>query len=146
MRKSISVLLIVMVLGLAGYAGYVYFGGKPFVGVTKPKFVSTNTTGSENRSITIEAKVGETFSINLVSNPTTGYDWTVKTDNVTVMYQGYDPVGGGSLVGSPVDRIYKFKALKAGDGKITLLYERSKERGFKVSEVLKTLEVLVRVS
>lgn len=50
-----------------------------------------------------------------------------------------DFAGGGGMGGSQVYRTCKFKALKE-------VYGRSRERGFKESEVLKTLEVDVKAS
>ncbi|MCJ7654194.1 MAG: protease inhibitor I42 family protein [Dehalococcoidia bacterium] len=95
----------------------------------------------------VEVAVGEVFTIPLTSNPSTGYDWTVKHDSEMVEYLGYD-CEPGRMPPAPGDQSYcgyKFKALKVGETKITLIYERSKERGFAVNEVAEIIEVPVTI-
>ncbi len=95
----------------------------------------------------VEVAVGEVFTIPLTSNPSTGYDWTVKHNAAMIEYLGHDskPFTVPPAPGDQVYRTYKFKALKVGETKITLIYEQSKERGFAVSEVAEIIEVPVTI-
>jgi predicted secreted protein len=91
--------------------------------------------------------VGEVFTIPLTSNPSTGYDWTVKHDPAMIEYLGYD-CEPGRMPPAPGDQsycTYKFKALATGETTITLIYEHSKEQGFEVSEVAEIIEVPVTI-
>lgn len=88
--------------------------------------------------------VGEEFTIPLGSNPSTGYDWTVKTDTAMLEFMGDESeLTWNTAPGNQVFRAYKFKALKAGNTNITMIYERSPERGFTKSDVLKSIEIPV---
>jgi len=92
-----------------------------------------------------QVKVGEVFSISLESNPSTGFDWTVKYDETMIEYLGYSSSPQAEMP-KPGDQSYpdyRFKALKSGDTMITLLYQRSKEHGFLQDYVLKTIDVYV---
>ena len=95
----------------------------------------------------INVQVGEVFSIQLGANSSTGYDWTIKNDSMLVEFLGYDselPVGIPPP-GSGSERTYKFKAIKSGTTLLTLIYERSKEHGFAVGDVWKTIEIPVTI-
>ena len=95
----------------------------------------------------INVQVGEVFSIPLGANSSTGYDWTIKNDPALVEFLGYDselPVGIPPP-GSGSERTYKFKAIKSGTTLLTLIYERSMDHGFAVSNVLKTIEITVTI-
>ncbi|MFZ2410662.1 MAG: protease inhibitor I42 family protein [Candidatus Methanoperedens sp.] len=79
-----------------------------------------------------------------MSNPSTGYDWTVKQDTTMLEFMGYESeLTWNTAPGNQVPRVYKFKALKAGNTNITMIYERSLERGFAKSDVLKSIEIPV---
>ena len=80
---------------------------------------------------TIDIGVNQEFVIALGSNPTTGYDWEVSLDEamlelVEKTYKlpeeaEHEVVGAGG-----VDYL-RFKALKAGETEITLVYKRTWE-------------------
>ncbi len=79
----------------------------------------------------IEAKTGETFTIKLEENPTTGYQWSIAVSDESVVMldkDDYEPDDqSGELVGSGGTRVLTFKALKAGTATIGMVYERSWE-------------------
>ena len=79
----------------------------------------------------IEAKTGETFTIKLEENPTTGYQWSIAVSDESVVVldkDDYEPDDqSGELVGSGGTRVLTFKALKAGTATIGMVYERSWE-------------------
>src|SRR5512141_3297629 len=88
---------------------------------------SSKATQPTSPESTINARVGEEFTIILESNPTTGYHWGLvpgaldetKVRFVSNDYQGTsDPglVGGGGV------EIWKFRALQSGDSQIVLGY------------------------
>jgi len=80
---------------------------------------------------TIDIGVNQEFFIALGANPTTGYDWEVSLDE-TMLEMGemtykmaeeaeHEIVGAGGV------DYFRFKALKAGETEITLVYKRSWE-------------------
>jgi inhibitor of cysteine peptidase len=93
-----------------------------------PKGVKVNN--SDNNK-TLDVKVGQTVVIELEGNPTTGYTWEAK-DLDAGMFQQVGQVGFKSanpgLVGSGGIQTLTFKALKAGSGKIDLVYHRPWEK------------------
>ncbi|MBA7631517.1 hypothetical protein ES703_39049 [subsurface metagenome] len=85
---------------------------------------------------TIGISVNQEFVIALGSNPTTGYSWQVSHDETRL-----ELVGGESTykqgkeaeqgaVGAGGIEYFRFKALKTGETKITLVYKRPWEEEF----------------
>ena len=74
---------------------------------------------------TVSATVGKPFVVKLASNPTTGYQWSVKQApaNVRFINSTYQAPKQGA-VGAPGQQLLKFQAAKAGTGKLRLVYER----------------------
>lgn len=111
---------LVAVLGVMLIAGCGGGGGES----TVPEPSSDQTTKSET------LKVGEEFVVELESNPSTGYDWTVTTkpDDTILGLTGdnYEP-SDPAMPGAPGNRVWRYKALKAGDTKIVYSYARSFE-------------------
>ena len=80
----------------------------------------------------IDIGVDQEFVIALGANPTTGYDWEVSLDEtilelVEKTYKlpeeaEHEVVGAGGV------DYFRFKALKAGETEITLVYKRSWEK------------------
>ncbi len=81
---------------------------------------------------TIDIGVNQEFFIALGANPTTGYDWEVSLDEtilelVEMTYKLAEEAEEYKVVvGSGVD-YFRFKALKAGEAEITMVYKRSWE-------------------
>ena len=74
---------------------------------------------------TIKVKNGDTFSVVLHSNPTTGYSWQVDFDSnyVRLTDSGYvtsNPI----LIGSSGNETFEFLAVKSGQTEITFSYMR----------------------
>ena len=79
---------------------------------------------------TISASVNQEFIIALDSNPTTGYGWEESYDNsvLNLVDDRYEPdKKAAGLVGAGGTQYFRFKALKAGQTEITLVYKRSWE-------------------
>ena len=80
---------------------------------------------------TINMNLNQEFTIALQANPTTGYDWQPVFDGGVIsqlnkVYQ-QDDHSGQQLVGSGGTDFFTYKALKAGQVKITFTYFRSWE-------------------
>ncbi len=86
--------------------------------------VSTYTDSTQP----INLNQNQEFIIALQANPTTGYDWQPVFDAglVSQVKKDYqqDDHSGQQLVGSGGTTFFTFKALKAGQGKITFTYYR----------------------
>ncbi len=92
--------------------------------VTDKEMVGKVTGESRN------VKVGEEFAIELVSNPTTGYEWkmTGKPDAAILGLTTDEFVAPeSSAAGAPGMHVFRFKALKAGDTNMVFEYARSWE-------------------
>jgi inhibitor of cysteine peptidase len=74
----------------------------------------------------LDAAVGNEFKIIIDSNPTTGYHWEIvgKLDSNVVEFvsKDYKSTSNPNLVGGGGVDTFVFKALKAGETKITLGY------------------------
>ncbi len=83
----------------------------------------------------LEVKAGDTFTINLDSNATTGFQWTVqaKIANESVLSQiAHDYVApNGKALGQAGTEQWTFKAVNAGTTTVSLSYDRTWEGGEK---------------
>ena len=76
----------------------------------------------------IRAELGQTFSISLESNPTTGYTWTVDFDQRfliggTELKSTINPMRP-ALIGAGGRQIFSFKPIKEGQTIISAVYKR----------------------
>jgi inhibitor of cysteine peptidase len=81
----------------------------------------------------LEINEGETFSIMLSANPTTGYQWTLKNPldptKLKLMHSQYQATATAvHIVGSGGKETWTFKALHKGNATITLQYHRPWEK------------------
>jgi inhibitor of cysteine peptidase len=79
---------------------------------------------------------GNTFTVTLCSNATTGFQWSESaqiSDQTVVQQTGHElmPPENTSLMGAPGKEIWTFKALKKGTSTITMEYSRPWEGGEK---------------
>lgn len=74
---------------------------------------------------TIKTKKGDTFSVSLESNPTTGYSWQPQFDSnyVQLVNSGYIP-SQPNLIGGSGKETFDFLALESGTTEITFSYMR----------------------
>jgi inhibitor of cysteine peptidase len=77
----------------------------------------------------IVAPVGESFTIELEGNPTTGYEWELEFDNdkLKLMDRQYQPPDANAVGGGGKEQ-FKLKAIKKGDTVIRAIYKRAWER------------------
>lgn len=97
---------------------------------SKPTMPNTTINNTANKQ---HFKVGDTFSIQLRSNPTTGYRWQLvepfdktRLEKVGNHYQA--DANPNRMVGVGGTEIWTFKALKSGQAQIQLHYVRSWEK------------------
>jgi len=80
----------------------------------------------------IGAEVGETFTISLESNPSTGYLWEAEFDSeflklVDSKFVSEPTEDGPPMVGAPGIQTFEFLALKQGQTRVTMIYKRPLE-------------------
>jgi inhibitor of cysteine peptidase len=81
-------------------------------------------------SVPIEVQTGDRFTIELVSNITTGYSWVFRTpvDESVLRLVNSDYIAPDSgLTGAGGSQVWAFEALQPGTTMIALDYERSWE-------------------
>jgi inhibitor of cysteine peptidase len=92
---------------------------------------------------TVNIGVNEEFIIALGSNPTTGYSWQESYDETRfelVKWNYEEPTEEG-VVGAGGIEYFRFKALKAGQAEITLVYEQPWEGGETGATKVFTVEI-----
>jgi inhibitor of cysteine peptidase len=105
--------------------------------VLKPKEVfppkqetpSNEEAPVESGVLKIETKVGETFSVVLDANPTTGYDWQGDFDEAFLKLAKKDFKAESELLGAGGKETFEFQALNLGKTQMTFSYLRSWEKG-----------------
>ena len=100
---------------------------------------------ADDNSGAFEVSRGDTIVIELDSNPTTGYEWSVdEVDESVITYRGsaYE-AADGNLVGQGGTQTLTFQAANSGDSEIHLKYWRSWEGD---SSVVERFDVTITVS
>jgi len=99
--------------------------------------VSCDDFGNQQHiSKEVNGAVGDTFTVTLCSNATTGFQWSESaqiSDQTVVQQTGHEFVAPDAkgLVGAPGKEVWTFKALKKGTSAISLEYSRPWEGGEK---------------
>ena len=87
---------------------------------------------AEPAATPVELTVGQSATVTLPGNPTTGFMWSVaKSADVVQVEVDLAPVAprsGPPLCGSPRASVVTFTGLKAGQGTVTLIYARPWEK------------------
>ena len=107
-----TLIILTMVISLASTTG------------CKPKAVQL-TDVDNNKDITLDA--GDQLIITLPGNPTTGYNWEVKSVDAAILGVVGEPQfvsDNTNLVGAGGQLSLTFKALKAGSTTLELVYHR----------------------
>lgn len=79
------------------------------------------------------ANVGDTVTIKIISNPTTGYDWISDLDsnysNVKLVSESFESMSNHNemLVGAPSVKVLKYVMLQKGEHKAGITYYRAWE-------------------
>ena len=84
--------------------------------------------------------LGDTFTIELDSNPTTGYAWQAQFDQeyLELVDTEFEPSSG--LLGAGGVERFTFRALSEGDTELTMLYKRSWEQ-VSIDQVVYTIHI-----
>lgn len=84
----------------------------------------------------LEVQAGETFTVNLCSNPTTGFQWSEEAQisaPAVLRQEDHKFIGPESEPppppGTPGQEVWTFKALKQGSSEVYLEYSRPWEGG-----------------
>ena len=88
----------------------------------------------------IGAHVGETFTVELEGNPTTGYEWQLAQDDPRFRLIKKDYARPGPGVGAATKERFQIEALQSGSTTLTFTYKRGWE-----TEVLDTKRFQLRV-
>lgn len=95
------------------------------------QFASSSAATSAMSSVTastIDTSVGQTFTITLDSNPTTGFSWKPLYDTTQLSLAGSSYLAPtSSALGAGGQEQFTFRALKRGGATITFTYARSWE-------------------
>lgn len=111
--KSKKILLVIVLLIVGGGVGSWWLSKKP-----------------KSLPGTIEIKKGESFSVVLEANPTTGYQWELDfdPDYIQLIDREYAPSSPREVVGAGGQETFNFLALKSGKTEITFSYLRPWEK------------------
>ncbi|MCJ7516328.1 MAG: protease inhibitor I42 family protein [Dehalococcoidia bacterium] len=93
-----------------------------------------NTQPSASKQVAVAT--GNTFTVTLCSNATTGFKWSEAaqiSDQTVVQQTGHEFIApqGTGMVGAPGSEVWTFKALKKGTSTINMEYSRPWEGGEK---------------
>jgi len=87
---------------------------------------SSRTITEQDAGKTIEVSQGETLTVLLEGNPTTGYTWELASEDLAILKQvgepAFTPESGG--VGSGGKVSLTFEAVAAGQAPLKLIYHR----------------------
>jgi inhibitor of cysteine peptidase len=92
---------------------------------------------------TVNIGANQEFIIALGSNPTTGYSWQESYDEtrLELVKWNYEEPTEEGVVGAGGIEYFRFKALKAGQADITLVYEQPWEGGETGATKVFTVEI-----
>jgi len=103
-------------------------------------------TTSADAGGSVTAGIGQEFAVVLMSQPSTGYSWSISTDPDPSVAVAVDSVAlppASSLVGAPGRKCFRFMATGAGDTQICFSYARPFESGVPPAQ---SLEVQVSIA
>jgi len=130
MKKTVTASLIVviglaLVVGCAGCTSSTSPSPSPSTSIaavsTAPVVSNTTALGTSIGNATafgnathLDVMLGQNFTVQLQSNPSTGYQWqpTYNTTSVKLVNQTY--MAGAALPGAPGAEVFTFQGLKAG--------------------------------
>ncbi len=94
----------------------------------------------ENGEHLFQLKKGETLCLQLITNPSTGYDWEVSAQEEDICFEiisASEKEETPLLVGKPEKKFLKITALKEGLLEITLKYKRSWEKEVLLTQIIR---------
>ena len=136
--------VLLIVLGLIIIAGIV--GGTVAASGGESKNVAADASYSGK---TVEISAGDSLTVTLDSNPTTGFAWALKeiSDESVLKAAGQEfkaaPASDPPLLGAGGKEIWTFKALNKGSSTISMEYIRSWEQNVEPQDTF-ALTVVVK--
>ncbi|WP_158599192.1 protease inhibitor I42 family protein [Methanohalophilus sp. RSK] len=74
---------------------------------------------------TVNASTGDSFSIRLEENPSTGYQWNLTTsDGIKIVEDEFEPPANEDVVGAAGFHIWTFRIMENGKQQIDAIYKR----------------------
>jgi inhibitor of cysteine peptidase len=103
------------------------------------------TLGAEDNGREITLQKGQTLTIKLEANPTTGYSWEFVGSEEAVLRQVGEPEfeANSDLLGAPGVQTLRFEAVEAGQTELRLVYRRPWETDVEPVETF-TVQVTVQ--
>lgn len=104
---------------------------------------TTPVLDMDDSGSTLEVEVGDTFTVNLHGNPSTGFTWLVEDYDETMVFmadQSYTE-NSSSRVGAGGEFTFEFEATRVGATDLELRYRRSWEE--KPAERVFTLHLVI---
>lgn len=131
-RLTRYALLMMLISLLAGCGGQAQPSASPEATVRQSEEATVTTTSNEtDPAQPIVVAAGETFTIRLSANPSTGYAWqqTGTPDTAVVRHRETSYIAPSSTrLGAAGVEVWTFEAVGRGTTTITLAYRRSWER------------------
>ena len=129
-KVLVTLTLVGLLLTIAACSAAAGAQGKNLVNIPSADFDKQANIARE-----VEVKVGDTFTITLDSNATTGFQWTVeaKIANENILNQiSHDYIAlNRKALGQAGTEQWAFKAINAGTTTVSLSYDRNWEGGEK---------------
>ncbi len=129
-------------LGILGFVSLVFvLGGCASVAADKDGYLNIpaqDFTAQQHLTRHVELNVGDSFSLVLGSNHSTGFSWTENAaiTDVSIFTQTnhqYLKDSPQEVIGAPIQEQWSFKALRTGTTRLSLSYDRPWDGGEKAS-------------
>ena len=93
-------------------------------------FAATKVVTDKDNGGKVQLKTGDVLEVQLTSNPTTGYEWSVMPQSTPLLKltSSSQTKPSQSGVGRPITQMFKFQAAGKGSGVLLLHYVRSWEK------------------
>jgi inhibitor of cysteine peptidase len=86
---------------------------------------------NENNGQPIKLTLHQEFQIELVSNPTTGFNWTLvdtTTNSIHLVQSQFQLAADQNIVGAPGKQLFYLQANAVGQTEVKLIYQRPWEK------------------
>jgi len=131
MKRIIKILTVFLIAGITGC-------------VQKNISFSIPVISENEMKTELSIKKGDSFRIELESNPTTGYMWYEHHDSqmISLIKSGFvSSSPEKKIVGNPGKQIFVFKAVEKGETVIEFVYKREWEK-----EIVKKINFKIRIN
>jgi predicted secreted protein len=124
---AVATHLVRLALAVTGLLAFVALAGCG----TSDEGSSSQVYTDADRGRTVTAAVGDTISIWLSENPSTGFSWAAtSSDGLQQLESRFDaPSSSPELVGAPGTRVLTYEVTASGRQSIRATYERAWEAG-----------------